>query len=173
MGIHCRLRLESRKLTPFLIVTAMITLPWQQDQPQWQRVGRLAAPTGTNISKSGNALLLQPLPTGELRLPRTWMGALESPGVAGCFARGAAWRRAADSLSSGGRLVVAVLGASVTAGCGSSEPWGVWRNGSTRYTRKLKLVWSRCSLDKSWGRRFHDELQALAVVVVVVVVVVV
>ena len=90
----------------------MITLPaWQQDQPPWQRVGRLAAPTGTNISKSGNALLLQPLPTGELRLPRTWMGALESPGVAGCFARGAAWRRAADSLSSGGRLVVAVLGA--------------------------------------------------------------
>ena len=136
--------------------------PWQ-GQPPWHRVGRLAASTGTNISTAGNALLLQPLPAGELRLPRTWLGALEPLGVVGLFAREAAWRRAAGALSSG-RLVVAVLGSSVTAGCGSNEPWDVWRNGSTR---KLKLVQTRCAIDKSWGRRFHDELQAVVLLGVV------
>ena len=144
------------------VPNSMMCTPWQ-GQPPWHRVGRLAASTGTNISTAGNALLLQPLPAGELRLPRTWLGALEPPGVVGLFAREAAWRRAAGALSSG-RLVVAVLGSSVTAGCGSSEPWDVWRNGSTR---KLKLVQTRCAIEKSWGRRFHDELQAVVVLGVV------
>ena len=144
------------------VPNSMMCTPWQ-GQPPWHRVGRLAASTGTNISTAGNALLLQPLPAGELRLPRTWLGALEPPGVVGLFAREAAWRRAAGALSSG-RLVVAVLGSSVTAGCGASEPWDVWRNGSTR---KLKLVQTRCAIEKSWGRRFHDELQAVVLLGVV------
>ena len=59
-----------------------------------------------------------------------------------------------------------MAGESITAGCGASEPWDVWlRNGSCRYTKaewkSLEYNRSRCSLDTSWGRRFHDELQAV------------
>ena len=96
----------------------------------WRGVGRLAAPTASNLTTMGNALMLPPLHAAKLRLPRSWMSELDppasksgGPGVAGLFAQGAAWRRAAGALF-GGRLSVAVLGGSITAGCGASEPCG-------------------------------------------------
>ena len=135
-------------------------------QPPWKDIGRLAAPTASNISVRGTAVLLEPLPAHELRLPRSWINELELPKAAGHFAAGTAWRYAASAVSSGRRLVLAVLGASVTAGCGSSEPWNVYApNGSSLHRSGLirSGPWRLCALERSWGRRFHDELQAVLV----------
>lgn len=68
-----------------------------------------------------------------------------------------AWHdAAARSLGARLPLRVAVLGTSVTAGCGSTEPW-VWNPGE----KKSATKYLRCELPRSWGRRMHDELNAL------------
>lgn len=144
----------------------------------WLGVGQLAPPPASNLTVMGNTVRLPPLPAEQLRLPPAWMSALDppatkagGPGVAGLFAQGAAWRRAARALRDGGRLAIAVLGGSITAGCGASEPWEVFHpNGTSIYT---KAQWEalkaspgfgsrlRCAPETAWARRFHDELQAV------------
>ena len=54
-------------------MTACPIWPDVLDGLPWRGVGRLAAPMASNLSTMGNALMLPPLPAGELRLPRTWL----------------------------------------------------------------------------------------------------
>ena len=56
-----------------LTMTACPIWPDVLDGLPWRGVGRLAAPMASNLSTMGNALMLPPLPAGELRLPRTWL----------------------------------------------------------------------------------------------------
>ena len=72
MSYECRVYLE---LLNTLLNTACP--PWTGQLP-WLHTGRLAAPTASNISTMSNALLLQPLPAGEMRLPRAWMSERET-----------------------------------------------------------------------------------------------
>lgn len=67
------------------------------------------------------------------------------------------WRHVAERLRThqSQPLSIAVIGVSVTAGCGSEEPWEGWESpGSAPKDNSAK-----CSLPSSWTRRLTDELR--------------
>ena len=63
------------------------------------------------------------------------------------------WRHVAKRINSHQPLSIAVLGVSVTAGCGSEEPWAGYSPSGTNN--------AKCSLPNSWTRRLTEELQRL------------
>lgn len=127
----------------------------------WEACGQLHPSNfSTRLFSTGNAVSLDPLPKDQLSLPESWLKQDRfSRALEGLFERNTKWQHAAAALARG-KLVVTILGSSVTSGCGANEPWELYTsNGSQLFG--YHSSWSRCRLDLSWGRRFHDELLQL------------
>ena len=127
----------------------------------WEGCGQLHPSNhSSRLFSKGNALVFEPLPTGQLRLPESWFTRdRHSRDVEGLFERDTTWQHAAVALARG-RLVVSIIGSSVTAGCGANEPWEMWRSNGSQLLGYHSAM-STCNLASSWGRRFHEELLQL------------